>query len=77
MWAPSPQLTPQSLEKYSIIGVDNLTFDLSSMKSIEILFVESINMKQFQGRHLLPGQLIALEVRRSVSTLKVSYTRVK
>lgn len=59
------------MTKFSVTGEDKLTFDLSLMKSIEVIFVESVSIQHFQGRHQLPGQLVALEVHRTISSLKV------
>ena len=50
---------------------DKLTFDLSMLHNLELLLVDSIDIHQLQGRSLLPGQIHALEVRRSLGSLKV------
>ena len=65
------QIAPPSEEAFIVREADQLTFDLSMMKSLRVLFVDSISEHQFQGRHQLPGQLEAIEVRRTVNSLKV------
>ncbi len=65
------QIAPPAEELFAIREPGQLTFDLSLMKSITVLFVDSICMHQFQGRHQFPGQLQALEVRRTIASLKV------
>ena len=54
-----------------VVVADKLTFDLSMLHSLELLLVDSIDIHQLQGRSLLPGQIIALEIRRSLGSLKV------
>ena len=56
--------------------MEDLTFDLGQMKSLEVLLLESIRIQQLEGRHCLPGQLIKLEVRRSLKLLQVSMALV-
>ena len=50
---------------------DKITFDMSVLKSLELLLVDGIDIHQLQGRSPLPGQLQALEIRRSLGSLKV------
>lgn len=54
-----------------VVVADKLTFELSILKSLELLLVDSIDIHQLQGRASLPGQLQALEIRRSLGSLKV------
>ena len=53
---------------------DKITFDMSVLKSLELLLVDGIDIHQLQGRSPLPGQLQALEIRRSLGSLKVCGT---
>ncbi len=55
-----------------IADIDHLTFELSLMKSLEVLLIESIQVHQLETRHTLPDQLVKLEVRRSLKLLQVS-----
>ena len=54
-----------------VVVADKLTFDLSMLHSLELLLVDSIDIHQLQGRSSLPGQIHALEIRRSLGSLKV------
>ena len=54
-----------------VVVADKLTFDLSVLHSLELLLADSIDIHQLQGRSLLPGQIHALEIRRSLGSLKV------
>ena len=54
-----------------VVVADKLTFDLSVLHNLELLLVDSIDIHQLQGRSSLPGQILALEVRRSLGSLKV------
>ena len=54
-----------------VVVADKVTFDLSMLHSLELLLVDSIDIHQLQGRSSLPGQIHALEVRRSLGSLKV------
>ena len=66
---PLAQISPPPDE--IVVVADKLTFDLSMMKNLELLLVDSIDIHQLQGRSTLPQQLQALEVRRSLDSLKV------
>ena len=63
------QICPASDEM--VVVADKLTFYLSVLHSLELLLVDSIDIHQLQGRSSLPGQIHALEIRRSLGSLKV------
>jgi hypothetical protein len=54
-----------------VVVADKVTFDLSMLHNLELLLVDSIDIHQLQGRSSLPGQIHALEIRRSLGSLKV------
>ena len=54
-----------------IEDLDHLTFELSQMKSLEVLLVESVHIQQLETKYTLPDQLLKLEVRRSLKLLQV------
>ena len=54
-----------------VVVADKLTFDLSTLRGLELLLVDSIDIHQLQGRSSLPGQIHALEIRRSLGSIKV------
>lgn len=54
-----------------IEDLDHLTFELSQMKSLEVLLVESVHIQQLETKYTLPDQLVKLEVRRSLKLLQV------
>ena len=66
---PSCQISPAPDEM--VVVADKLTFDLSMLHNLELLLVDSIDIHQLQGRSSLPGQIHALEIRRSLGSLKV------
>ena len=65
------QIAPPTDDPNLVKGADQLTFDLSLLKSLEVLLIESLELHQFQNRSNLPDQLVAMEVRRSLKSLKV------
>ena len=65
------KIAPPTNEHADIADVDNMTFDLNVMKSLEVLLVECIKIQQLQARYSLPKQLVKLEVRRSLKFLQV------
>lgn len=65
------QIAPPTEEHASIADLDSMTFDLTLMKSLEVLLMESIKIHRLEARHTLPKQLVKLEVRRSLKFLQV------
>ena len=65
------QISPPTNEHADIADLDNMSFDLTLLKSLEVLLIESMHMHQLEARYNLPKQLVKLEVRRSLKFLQV------